>query len=276
MRDSTKILSDNKVVYHEELVDPDAQRIEDEYADYIIGGYLHCLGLLVDYKGTKDLGVLSHMIRKSVYTLWHLNDGIEQSIVLKYVIKAASELGFSDAKNYVEGIVFRCFEGDIDMSYIYRKRYVLFKQSAFSLTINERVAISSKLTAKAKRDGTIDAIRGAVDSLIEVGGYISKADIVEALDGVSMRTLDRYWGYVVDAVRANNLYICGYSDDRGLRSQGSLSCIYSAGLDIHYIDRDIINKSRVSKKSALSRPTVDKHWVSVADDFLELNAKLYD
>lgn len=50
--------------------------------------------------------------------------------------------------------------------------------------------------------------------------------------------------------------------------------IIVGGEEIHFKDKEVITKSRVSRKASVSRPTVNNHWDDVYDYFEELNNNL--
>lgn len=139
----------------------------------------------------------------------------------------------------------------------------LYKRKVARVKTNRYIASCRRQTKDGIIDSEVAALRADGYSSYEIREFMSESI-------TNRKRLN-------DVLKRNGVYVEGGSNAK--LQMDATGKIIAAGDDIHYNDRQIINKYRIEIKSKqlnapVSRPTIYKHWDELEERFNDLNNKL--
>lgn len=290
MLDSTRYLESNRIIYRwDNLESRHSDRLEMELEDgslnpymyYVEGGYDLVLGLFsVGHDSSRS--VILARVRKCVSALSYLNrerNGLGE-IVKNYVGMVLYESGIKESLPSVDVAIGKGFEdaNKDDFNPIQQKHFS-FKREYFNLSKEERRIEINRFIGYIYSSKTLKNLNHAVYALVEMGYFVNQnivRDYIEKYFDVSLsvKTIEKYWSYVKPMVDKHNKSSHGYLNLNDKKKTETIDALHKAGEEIHYVDREIISKTRVRFKSGKNARTVSKHWSTLEPDFNSLNEKL--
>lgn len=140
----------------------------------------------------------------------------------------------------------------------------------YEYSIKERQRFALSCFNKIRSNDSIQKFMDSYDVAKEMYGDVCIDDVASIM-GVHVKSAHRIFNKIKSVNSSMNSVQPEFQNKKYLETEKK---IIIGGEEIHFKDKQVITKSRIHKKTKVSRPTINSHWVNVGDYFQELNNKL--
>lgn len=140
----------------------------------------------------------------------------------------------------------------------------------FEYLVKQRQSFALSCYNSIRRSNSIESFISSYEVAKELYGDVCIDDIASVM-GVSVSSARRVLSKIKEVGGEVDKPNPSIHNKKYITTQRK---IIVGGEEIHFKDREVITKSKLSRKASVSRPTVNNHWGDVYDYFEELNNNL--